>query len=383
MPNARADNGSPEVTTGYPAIRSKLNAHSPIRRLKIWSLIFLTASILALAAVGYDYAAPQAASAPAEQRSNPRANFWRYVREGNGGYTAASGSYTTNVLIRSGGNDWRQIRNGPLMIYGASLMGIVIAAIAAFYWYRGRIRIESGRAGVRVPRFTLNDRMVHWFAAVTFVVLAVTGLILLYGRVVLIPLFGFSGFAAIASAGKYIHNLFGPIFAVAVVLLVIKFLSGNLPEAGDLKWFRDGGGLLGKHTSCGRYNAGEKIWFWLVAVTAITVSVTGLVLDFPLFSQTRDVMQLSQLIHAAAAIVFVAGALGHIYIGTLGMEGALESMTQGSVDANWAKAHHDRWYADMERRQRVRTFESTRSEVNRISTSAAAMEQTTNRENPA
>jgi len=234
-----------------------------------------------------------------------------------------------------------------------------------------------------VPRFTLNDRVVHWFTAVNFVVLAVTGLILLYGRAVLIPVFGLNGFAAIASAGKYIHNLFGPIFAVAVVFLIVKFLSGNLPEAGDLKWIRGGGGLLGKHASCGRYNAGEKIWFWLVAVTGIAVSVTGLVLDFPLFSQTRGVMQLSQAIHAAAAIVFVAGALGHIYIGTLGMEGALESMTQGSVDANWAKAHHDRWYADIERRRRVSTFESARSEVNGASTSAPAMEQTTNRENQA
>lgn len=319
----------------------------------LWGAVFLFAAVLALSDIGIRHAGSSEPSSAPEQQANPRANFWRYVREGHSGYTAQSGPYTTSVLIQNGGDNWRQLRNGPLIVYGAGSMAAMLAAIVAFFLFRGRIRLKNGRSGIRIPRFTLNDRVLHWFTAVNFIVLAVTGLILLYGRALLIPVIGFEAFAALASAGKFVHNLFGPIFVIALVLLIVNFARGNLPAVTDFKWLRDGGGLFGKHASSGRYNAGEKLWFWLVALAGIAVSITGLILDFPLFEQTRAAMQWSQTIHAAGAILLITGALGHIYIGTLGMEGALESMTQGSVDANWAKEHHDLWYADVARRTRA------------------------------
>jgi formate dehydrogenase subunit gamma len=329
------------------------------KRAMLWSYAVILAAVLVLPMSGYLYAylSPQTAQAAAKQDTNPRANFWRAVRGGDPGYTSESGPYTTNVLIQNGGENWRQVRNGPVAAYGAGLMGIVLALIIAFYLYRGRVRIASGRSGVRVPRWTMNDRMLHWITATTFIILAITGLSLLYGRAVLIPVFGLEGFSLVAAAFKFVHNLFGPIFVVALVFMIFSFMPGNLPEKGDLKWILEGGGLLGKHASSGRYNAGEKIWFWVVFTMGIIASVTGLILDFPLFGQTRGVMQWSQTIHAVSTIIFVSGALGHIYIGTLGMEGALEAMTQGSVDANWAKEHHDLWYEDMKRRGRVGAVE--------------------------
>ena len=325
------------------------------RRAMLWSYLIILVAILVLPMSGYVYSyfSSQTAQAAAKQDTNPRANFWRYVRDGNQGDTTQSGPYTTDVLIQNGGQNWREIRNGPEVTYGAALMGIMLAAIIVFYLYRGRVRLEGGRSGVRVPRFTVNDRMVHWTVAVTFIVLAITGLSLLYGRAVLIPVFGLVGFSYVAAAFKFVHNLFGPIFVVALVFMILSFIRGNLPEKGDLKWLVEGGGLLGKRVSAGRYNAGEKIWFWVVVTMGLTASVTGLILDFPVFGQTRGAMQWSQIIHGVSAIIFITGAFGHIYIGTLGMEGSLESMTQGSVDANWAKEHHDRWYEEMKRSGRV------------------------------
>jgi len=327
------------------------------RRILLWSLALLLIAAIGFPLGGYVYLVSKPAyaqsSAGEQQQTNPRANYWRAVRDGTEGYTSASGPYTTDVLIQNGGQNWREIRNGPLVAYGAALMGIVLAAIVIFYLVRGRVRLEGGRAGVKVPRWELYQRVIHWFVAVTFILLAVTGLILLYGRAILIPVFGLDFFAAAASACKTTHNLLGPLFVVGLVLMILNFIRGNLPEPGDLQWFAKGGGMLRQHVSAGALNAGEKVWFWVVTVMGLSVAVTGLVLDFPIFGQTRELMQWSQIIHAIAAIIFVSGALGHIYIGTLGMEGSFESMATGYVDANWAKAHHDRWYADMQRQGKV------------------------------
>lgn len=317
-------------------------------RLVLWSVSILLVLSAVLPLGAYLYTSVASAQQTSSRDVNPRANYWRAVRDGDRGDTSSSGAYTTNVLIQNGGQNFRMLRNGPLVSYGAGLMALMLAAIIVFFAVRGRIRIEGGRSGERVPRFTMTDRILHWSVVILFLLLAITGLILMYGRAVLIPVFGLSAFSAIASASKFAHNLFGPLFVVALVVMIVKFIAGNLPARGDLKWLLRGGGMLrGRHASAGRYNTGEKFWFWVVTVMGLAVAVTGLIMDFPVFGQTRGVMQISQLLHGAAALIFITGALGHIYIGTLGMEGALEAMTQGSVDGNWARAHHDKWYEKM------------------------------------
>jgi len=328
--------------------------HGASSRLVFWSVSILLILSAAFTLGGYLYSTTASAQQAASRDVNPRANFWRAVRDGDRGDTTSSGPYTTNTFIQNGGQNFRMLRNGPLVSYGAGLMALMLASIIVFFAVRGRIRVHGGRSGERVPRFTLTDRVLHWSVVVLFLLLAITGLILMYGRAMLIPVFGLSAFSAIASASKFAHNLFGPLFVVALVMMIVKFIAGNLPAKGDLKWLLRGGGMLrGRHASAGRYNTGEKLWFWVVTVMGLAVAVTGLIMDFPVFGQTRGLMQISQLLHGAAALIFITGALGHIYIGTLGMEGALEAMTQGSVDGNWAREHHDRWYEKMKQEDKL------------------------------
>jgi formate dehydrogenase subunit gamma len=133
---------------------------------------------------------------------------------------------------------------------------------------------------------------------------------------------------------------------VCIVLLLINFVRDNFPEPGDWQWIRNFGGLLtGRETPSGKFNAGEKLWFWGGAcVLGIVVSISGYVLDFPNFDQTRSTMQVANVVHSIGAILFMLGSMGHIYMGTLGMEGAYDAMKTGYVDETWAKEHHGYWY---------------------------------------
>lgn len=279
--------------------------------------------------------------------TNPRANFWRAVRDGNQGYSAVTGP-ETGVLIQNGGENWRALRNGPLMVYGGWLLLGVAGAILLFYLVRGSVRLEGGRSGLTVPRWMAVERLLHWYTAVLFLALMVTGLTLLFGRELLIPLVGKDSFAAWAGVAKQLHNYLGPFFAAGLLLEILIWVRHNIPRVVDFKWFAKGGGLMGSsHASAGRMNGGEKLWFWLLATVGVVMVVSGFVLNFPNFEQTRGQMQLAHLVHSGSAIVMMAFALGHIYIGTLGSEGSLEGMVTGRVDAEWAKQHHDLWYQDL------------------------------------
>jgi len=276
---------------------------------------------------------------------NPGAELWREVRQREGptvGTTQVQG-VDTGVLINVRGEEWRQFRMQTLVPVSGMVLGAAVGLVALFYLVRGTIRVPGGRSGQRIARFTEYDRILHWSTVFLFYFLGITGLVLLYGRFVLIPLLGPEGFAVTASACKEGHNLFGPLFFVVLVLLFLEFVRSNVPKWVDVKWLLKGGGLFGGHVSAGYFNGGEKIWFWLVSLFGLAISITGFILVFQNFDQGRQIMELSHVVHASLAVLLIAGSFGHAYIGTLGMEGSLESMTTGSVDANWAKAHHDLW----------------------------------------
>lgn len=327
---------------------------SPARKRRmIWSAIIILLGALVLPLSGYVYVAvhdAMAASSAAEQQTNPRANYWRAVREGYDGYTAASGPYTTSVLIQNGGQNWRQLRNGPVAIYAPWFLAFAILVIGAFYFWRGQVRLDRRPSGEMIERWSLSERVLHWYTATLFIILSITGLSLLFGRAALIPLLGLNGFSAYAEFAIALHNYLGPFFVVGVLLELIAWFRFNVPNQTDVEWFKQGGGMIGdKHPPAGRSNGGEKVWYWVIATFGVAVCVTGLILDFPNFAQSRETMQLSNIIHSITAIIWVAVALGHIYIGTIGTEGALEGMTRGQVSVEWAKQHHKLWYEEARR----------------------------------
>ncbi len=279
------------------------------------------------------------------------APVWRDVRSGdvNAYQTTQVRGRETNILIQSEGEVWRRIRNGPITIYGGWLMVIAFLAIGLFYWWKGPVKLHEPRTGREILRFTAWERVLHWTTAISFVILAASGIIMLFGRYVILPLFGYTLFSLLAILGKNLHNFVGPLFIVCTLLMLVTFVRDNLWRAHDWRWLRKAGGLVsGEHVPAGKYNAGEKAWFWLgVLALGIVVSLTGLVLDFPNFGQTREIMQYANVIHATAAVLYMAMSLGHIYLGTIGMEGAYDAMRHGTVDETWAKEHHDLWYRDV------------------------------------
>lgn len=311
---------------------------------------FLLTVLLALASGaaqahgGHDDESFRAPAKKVEPRNNPRANFWRQVRESLPGYTAIKGQ-ETDVLIQNGGQNWRQLRNGPLALAGAlGLFGTTLA-LGGFYLWRGQVKLSAPRSGVAILRWKPFELALHWVTAIAFILLALTGLGLLFGRAVLIPLLGHEFFALFAALAKLLHNTIGPfVFMPGLLLMFGLWVKDNIPNKLDLAWFKAYGGIVGdKHPSAGRMNAGEKVWFWLLIGGGVVICITGLILDFPNFEQIRSTMQTAHLTHVLGSVLLMVAALGHIYIGTIGTEGALEGMKTGYVDETWAKQHHDLW----------------------------------------
>lgn len=309
-------------------------------------LLVLTAPLFPYAVDAY---ADKAESSKVVALPNPAIDLWNDVRQRNAVTEGSSQvkSVDSGVLINNKGEDWRRFRMEQLIPYGAYFMAAVISAIVLFYLVQGKTRLPGGRSGKQILRFTLNQRTAHWFTVGIFWLLGITGLILLYGRFVLIPLLGAEGFSVTASACIEIHNLIGPLFLLAILSMLILFVKDNFFALIDLKWMAKGGGMFGGHVSAGRFNAGEKTWFWLVMIFGFSISITGLILDFPLFGQGREIMALSHVIHGISALILISISFGHIYLGTIGVEGTLDSMTTGYVDENWAKSHHDYWFEEM------------------------------------
>jgi len=320
-----------------------------LRNLGLWSFMVALMLSLAVPVVVYYSGTIEQAQA-AEQASNPRANYWRAVRAGEPGYTSESGPYTTNVLIQNGGQNWRSLRNGPVASISPWLLALVLLAIGLFHFMHGPQRIEEPLSGRKVPRWSFNERVLHWYVATLFIVLTISGLSMLFGRAVLVPVIGLHANAAWADFSKILHNYLGPFFVVGVLLEVIAWMRYNLFTKHDIDWLKSLGGNLdsSKHPHAGRTNGGEKVWFWIIATLGLVgVCVTGLIMDFPNFSQSRETMQLSNILHSMFALIWIMIAFGHIYLGVWGTPGALEGMTTGEVSEEWMKKHHDLWYEEL------------------------------------
>lgn len=277
---------------------------------------------------------------------------WRAIRHGQTGLPGSS-EVSDGVLVNVEGYGWSELRrpDGPLVRYGGGGLAAILGAVVLFFVIRGRMRIDGGRSGRLIPRFSLVQRVAHWVIAALFLLLGLTGLILLFGRPFLIPVIGKTAFGVVATASMQAHNLFGPIFIASLAALFVTFVRGNFPNFQDIKWILRGGGMFGGHVSSGRYNAGEKAWFWVAVTAGLALSASGILLSFPDDLGTRNLLHDAELIHTIAALVFIGFGMGHIYLGTLGSEGAFEGMATGDVDESWARTHHDLWLNEIEVRE--------------------------------
>lgn len=356
----------------------------PVKELVVRKLLaLLCAAGLAWggAAVAQDTPAPRfaapASTAPApvpqpdetnaqRQRTQPGNNapFWRGVHDSGTrpGTTNLPGA-EMGVLVQpfvqypgsavtNAGEAWRQVRNRWIIPYGGSLLVIAFVALAIFYFAKGPMGHATNTGHRRIERFTPFERATHWCNAIAFVVLAVSGIVMAFGKFFLMPLIGHFLFGGLTYVLKTMHNFFGPLFAVSLAIMILTFVRDNLPRRGDLNWLLKGGGVIGKeHPPSHRFNAGEKIVFWAgVFGLGLVVVGSGLVLDklLPGLAYLRTDMQVAHMVHAVAAVLMMAVFAVHIYMGTIGQRGSYRAMRDGWVDDAWAREHHAYWHEDIE-----------------------------------
>ena len=317
----------------------------PVQRLKRLAIGLLALLCLTLSSSLW-------ASETSEAENRVKGNFagagyWREVSDGTEGYTTSQGR-EHGQLINISGETWRQWRNRWISPGGLYAIGGSLALLTFFYLLVGPLKLDKPRTGKVVERWNRTDRTLHWFVATTFLILGFSGLLIMYGKHFVPDLFGYSVWKNLIAFCKLAHNYIGPIFSLGLLVMIVRWMKHNLFNKVDLKWFLQGGGIIGnKHPSAGFLNGGEKGWYWVLVFIGLTVVGSGLVLDFPVFGQVRDTMQWANIIHGGTSLLLFAMSLGHIYIGTIGSEGALEGMKTGYVDETWAKQHHDLWYEEV------------------------------------
>ena len=248
-------------------------------------------------------------------------------------------------LIQPAGRDWRDFHRSKLPIIGGVALIGMVALLAIFLMVRGRIRVEHGFSGTKILRFASFERFTHWLTASCFIVLALSGLNISFGRILILPLFGADAFSAMSTWAKYAHDYLAFPFMLGLIIMFLIWIKDNIPGSLDLLWIRQGGGILanGQHPPARRFNAGQKGIFWIVIIGGTLMSVSGWYLLFPYLPANVTTLQFWTVIHAVIAMLFIAAMLAHIYIGSVGMEGAFDAMGTGEVDLNWAKEHHSLW----------------------------------------
>ena len=307
--------------------------------------------------------------------------LWRMIRSGEQ-FTTVGKDKRGAIMIQSTGQDWRMIRNGPLPKYMAIAILGMLCVLSIFFAARGRIKIDAGTSGKTIKRFSMIERIGHWLLASSFIILALTGLNLIFGKTLLIPIIGKSAFASLTIFGKFIHNYVAFAFMAGLVLIVVMWIKHNIPNKVDINWILKGGGIFTRsHPAAKKFNAGQKLIFWVVVLCGISISLSGWALMNPystqMFADTFAIannifgtslptnlspieeQQYQTLWHAIMAGFMIIVVIAHIYIGSIGMEGAIGAVTTGDVDLNWAKEHHSLWVEEVENAESADSSEQT------------------------
>ena len=350
------------------------------------AMVAVVLGVLVFHAAGTSASAQQPAGDPAAEApvqgqvpgntlgTNSDTELWRAVRQGVAGNVSIPDKNAA-TLVQSEGELWRSLRNGPLALYASWALLAMVVLLSIFFAIRGRIRIEHGRSDRTITRFAAVERFGHWLLASSFIVLALTGLNVMYGRYVLLPVIGPDAFGAVTLFGKYLHNYLAFAFMAGLVIIFLMWVRHNLPHPSDIKWILQGGGIFSKklHPPAKKFNAGQKMIFWLTILCGISISMSGWSLLFPYtthffagtFGAVNSVFgtelptaltvlqeqQLASLWHAIMSVFLICVIIAHIYIGSIGMEGAFDAMGSGEVDLNWAKEHHSLWVEEVLARQ--------------------------------
>lgn len=251
------------------------------------------------------------------------------------------------VVEQPAGRKWRTFHEVYLhWVAGLAIVGIVFL-LAVFYLWRGTLHFKGGWSGLKMVRFSAFERCVHWLIAVSFIILAITGLNITFGKKLLLPLLGLEAFSTWSQIAKYAHNFLSLPFTIGVGLIFLIWVASNLPTRADIEWIKQGGGMFGgDEPPCYRFNPGEKLIFWITVIGGGLVAASGYMLLFPFYGTGILSMQIAQVVHSTVGVLYIAGMLVHVYMGTLGTEGAFEGMATGEVDVNWAKTHHLLWFEE-------------------------------------
>jgi len=301
-------------------------------------------------------------------------DVWRGIRYNQSDIKTQVRGPAADVLIQDGGMPWYKLREGPLISYGGGALLGILLLLVVFYFVRGKIMIDGGPSGTKIERFKAIERFGHWLLAGSFIALALTGLITLMGRSFLIPVIGHEAYSTLAVGSKWLHNNIAWAFMLGLVMTFVMWVAHNIPNKLDWQWIKAGGGIFTKsHPSSKKFNAGQKIIFWTVMLLGVSVSLSGLSLlfpfempmfagtfsvinsiigtDFPTALTPHEEMQYANIWHSIVAFAMMVAIIAHIYIGSVGMEGAFDAMGNGQVDREWARQHHDLWVEEVEAKQ--------------------------------
>jgi formate dehydrogenase subunit gamma len=302
---------------------------------------------------------PAVQSPPAAGQGSTAVPGWNNPPQSWGGVSerpqyASIPGVETNRLIQGAGREWRAFHNGPLTQAGGWIIVLALAILIVIYLIKGKVPLHEPPTGRLIERFNAVERASHWTMAISFIFLMLTGIIMFFGKHIVLPWLGYSGFSWLTIVSKNIHNFVGPLFIFSLLVSFLLFVKDNLLRSYDWVWIRHFGNMYEKvELPSGRFNGMEKVWFWGgLVVLGATLATTGLILDFPNWNQTREAMQISNIIHVIAAMLFIAGGLAHAYMGTLGVEGAYTAMRRGYVDEAWARQHHALWYEEVRQGRR-------------------------------
>jgi len=202
---------------------------------------------------------------------------------------------------------------------------------------------ENVLVGDEIVRHRLSSRVIHWVVALFFFGALFTGM------PIWSPVFGWMAYLfGGLSVCRWLHAWLGVAFAAAMLVMFVHWLREMVFDANDRKFnvveylrFSDK-----EDPNVGKYNAGQKFFFWMAAVTGLLILLTGVVLWWPA-SFNQPLRSISILLHDVCFIGFFAAIVGHIYLGTAAEPGTFRSMTRGTVTKAWAKLHHPRWYRDV------------------------------------